>query len=489
MQNRKMITVALMIATFLASIEGTIVSTAMASIANDLQGVSLVSWVFAIYMLTISVSTLIYGKLADLYGRRRIFTLGTIIFLLGSMLCGLSQNMHQLIAFRALQGLGAGAVLPITTTIVGDIYPYEKRAKIQGLFSAIWAISGITAPLIGGFLVDTVSWRWIFYINLPFGILALILLWIFYHEKVDRHETKQIDYLGALLFTVAITCFLLPILLGGTYFSWTSPYMIGLFVSAFILMTLFLYVETKVVEPLLPLSLFRIPTVTFANVSGFLLSMILIGINIYLPIWIQGIHGYGATGAGLTLAPLGIGWVTGSNTIGQVLPKWGPKKSILIGFSCLLIGTFGLSQLTTTMSPWMIMGLMILIGFGFGFSMTTTVVLGQSGMQDGMRGVASATNGFLRSLGQTVGAAIFGALFNYLVFRQLDDSKGYTTGDLEKILNPETSQSISPEMLSDLREVLFTSVHMLFIFMCMVAVVSLIIGFKFPKQPPKEHTQ
>lgn len=485
-KNRKKVTIALIIATFLASIEGTIVSTATASIANDLQGVSLVSWLFTVYLLTMTVTTPIYGKLADLYGRRLIFTLGIILFLSGSALCGLAQSMEQLIFFRALQGLGAGAVMPITTTIVGDIYPYEQRAKIYGMFSAIWGVSGVVAPLLGGFLVDYVSWHWIFYINLPFGVVSLILLRLYLVETIDRSQAKQIDYLGAITFTVAVTSLLLGILLGGTHLPWASIEIVALFIAGSLLFTLFLYVETRVPEPMLPLKLFRIPSVTYANLSGFLLSIILIGINIYLPIWIQGVYGYGATGAGLSLIPMSLGWMISSNLASFVLLRLGPKRTILIGFSLILTSAVGLSLLESTVSPLILIGIMLLMGFGFGMSMTVSIVLGQSGMGTALRGVASSSNSFLRTLGQTVGSAILGAMFNWWTRIQLKDNPGYTSGDIELILNVKSSEQLSRTMLFDLREILSSSIHTVFLCMCLFALFALCIGFKFPHQPPVE---
>mgnify|MGYP001237540081 CR=1 FL=1 len=484
--NRKLVVFALMIATFLAAIEGTIVSAATAAIANDLKGVSLVNWIFTIYLLLMAVTTPIFGKLSDLYGRRSIFTLGSIIFLLGASLCGFAQTMKQLIWFRALQGLGAGAVIPMTTTIAGDLYPYEERAKILGLFSGIWAISGVIGPLLGGVLVDQLSWHWIFLINLPFGILSLILLWIFYKENVNKNKKKQIDYQGTFTFAVSITAFLLMILMGGTYIPWFSLTMLILFVVAIVFFLLFLYIETKAPDPMLPLSLFKIPSILYANLAAILLSIILIGLNIYPPIWMQGILGYGAIGAVLTSAPLSIGWVIGSNTVSWILLKLKPRITTFIGFMFLLLGTFGLTMLTQTSATWVICLMMFILGIGFGISMTVVVVLGQSGIQKNLRGIATATNVFVRTLGQAVGAAIYGAIFNYICLQQSMAKSIQSTSEIEQILRPETSKMLSAEVISTLRDILFQSLHVLFWVMCLFALCSILIGWKIPNQQPEE---
>lgn len=485
-RNRKFVTLALLIATFLAAIEGTIVSTATAAIASDLEGVSLVNWIFSIYLLLMSVTTPIFGKLSDIYGRRFIFTFGTVIFLLGSTLCGLAQSMEQLIGFRAIQGLGAGAVIPMTTTIAGDIYPYRERAKILGLFSAIWGISGVIAPLLGGFLVDYLSWHWIFYCNLPFGLISLLLLWMFFKENMNKKERKQIDYLGTITFTISMTTFLLAILLGGTFLPWLSKSMIGLLITAVLFFILFLRIETKAADPMLPLSLFKMPSILYANITGFLISIILIGINIYLPIWIQGIHGYGATGAGLALAPLSIGWVIGSNTVGSLLVKLTPRKMVLMGMTILFFSTFCLTLLRQTSDPWFIGVITFIMGIGFGYCMTMVILLGQSGIENQLRGIATAINTFIRTLGQTVGAAIFGAIFNYFTLRQVSGTTITSIEEIKQILRPETSRLLSGEMITQLREVLFQSVHLLFWGMVFIALFSFFIGWKIPHQQPEE---
>lgn len=483
--NRKFITLSLLIATFLAAIEGTIVSTATAAIASDLRGVSLVNWIFAIYLLLMTVATPIFGKISDLYGRRLVFTFGAVIFLLGSMLCGVAQTMMQLIWFRALQGLGAGAFMPMTVTIVGDVFPFQERAKVMGLFSAIWGISGVIAPLIGGVLVDQLSWRWVFYINLPFGLISLLMLWIYYKENTNQKKREKIDFKGIVTFTVSITTFLLAVLTGGTVFPWFSMSIIGLFLVSVLFFLLFLYIETQVSNPMLPLSIFKIPFIFNANVIGFLLSMILIGVTIYIPIWVQGLYGLGATGAGMVLAPLSVAWVIGSNTVGALLIKWGPRKTMFIGLILLFSGTFGLSVLDKTSSPWLLALLMFIVGLGFGFSMTVVIVLGQSGIENNLRGIATATNTFLRTLGQTVGAAIYGAFFNYLVLRYSGTFIN-SVDELEQILKPEAIQLFSEVTITKLRAILFQSVHPLFWIMCLFTICSIVFALRIPNHQPED---
>ncbi|TCS92853.1 MDR family MFS transporter [Hazenella coriacea] len=487
--NRRQVTIAMIIATFLASIEVTIVSTAMPRIVSDLGGIQLISWVFAIYLLTSAVTTPIYGKLADLFGRKIIFTVGTVLFLAGSMLSGLSQTMTQLILFRALQGIGAGAILPTTSTIIGDIYPYEQRAKIQGLFSAIWGLSGIIGPLVGGFLVDFVTWRWIFYLNIPFGLIAVVMLWIFLKEdQLETGTKKKIDYWGALTFTIAVTSFIYALLAGGTTYAWDSPVMIGLFLIGGLFLVIFFWIESKFSEPMLPLPLFKVPAIIVSNSTGFLSSMILIGITVYLPLWVQGVYGQGATEAGLALLPMSIGWPIGATWGGRLMLKIGPRKTAVLGLIALLFGSIWLSMVSAQTPYGYLIVIMSIIGFGFGFMTTVMSVVVQSSVEWNMRGVANSSNTFLRMLGQTLGVAIFGTMFNRWVMQYIQSqpqSIPIQSSDLNKLLDPNEIQKLPSVVIEVLKGSLESSIHHIFILLVVIAAATLLVSFWFPRQKPE----
>lgn len=484
--NRLNVTIAMMVATFLAAIEVTIVSTAMPRIVSDLGGIKLISWVFAIYLLTTAVTTPIYGKLSDLFGRKIIFTIGTVLFLIGSMLSGLSQSMEQLILFRALQGLGAGAVLPVTFTIIGDMYSFEERAKIQGFFSGVWGVAGIIGPLVGGFFVDTLSWRWIFYINVPVGLVSIVLVWIYLHESFEKKK-KHIDYWGALTFTIGMTSLLYALLSGGQTYAWDSAEIIGLFAITAISLILFFYIEARSPEPMLPLQLFKSRVIVIANLAGFFTSAILIGLNAYLPLWIQGILGQGATNSGLTLTPMSIGWPLGAILGGRLMLKIGSRMTNLIGMIALVAGSLWLSTVSLTTPQWIFVLIMLVVGFGFGFSVTVLSVVVQSAVDWSMRGAATSSNAFVRTLGQTLGIAVMGTFFNnvitdYLVSHAKGTAISYKKEDMNKLLNPDYAKNLPADVLALMREALSFALHHIYIVLAVISVLSLFVAFWLPDQ-------
>ncbi len=479
--NKRNVTIAVMIATFLAAIEGTIVSTAMPTIVSDLGGLHLISWVVSAYLLTSAVSTPIYGKLADLFGRKVVFGAGTTLFLIGSMLSGMAQSMEQLIWFRAFQGLGAGSIITITYTIIGDIYPFEERGKVQGWMSGIWGISGILGPLTGGFLVDYVSWHWIFYMNVPFGIVSIVLIWMFLHENVEK-KRKYIDYPGVLTFTVSTSALLYALLSGGTTHAWDSPVIAGLLGVALVGGALFFYIESKSPEPMLPLSLFRIRAISVTNLAGFLLAAVLVAISFYLPLWIQGVYGQGATGSGVTMIPMAIGWPLGAAWSGRLLATMGIRKTSLVGLAALVVGGFWLALIHVNTAHWTLFVLMFVVGFGFGFAFTSFTGAVLQAVDWNLRGAAMATNTFIRTLGQTLGIASFGTLFNHALIAATQ-----TLGvDVNKVLRPEETQLLPPDVLRSLREALASGLHQVFLVLAVLVVASLAVTLWYPRQTERE---
>ncbi|XWX62246.1 MDR family MFS transporter [Desulfitobacterium sp. AusDCA] len=453
--QRKMVTMAMLVSIFLVAIDTTIVTTAMPHIVQQLNGLNLISWVFAIYLLTTSVTTPIYGKLADLFGRKPIFIIGVMLFVVGSMISGTAQTMIQLIIFRAFQGLGAGAVTPLTFTIIGDLYSGEDRAKMQGVFSSIWGIAGLLGPLVGGLFVDQFSWRWIFYINVPIGIIAILLVHSFLHETQVKKEKKKIDYWGTIHFTLSMGSLLFALISGGEFYPWNSAVILSLFTTAFIFLILFLYVETKAAEPMLPLSLFKIPVIAISNIVGFLASSVLIGVDVYLPIWIQTLLGYSATSSGLTLMPMSFAWPLAATLAGRFMYKIGSKATAVFGAVLITAGSGWLLLVHLSSPYWYFVGLMIVIGFGMGFSLTPLTVLIQSAVGWSLRGAATASNTFFRSLGQTVGIAILGTAFN-------------------------SSLSTSIQHGVEMQNAMAQSMHLIFILIVAISIVNLMISFILP---------
>lgn len=459
---QRMITTGLLIATFLSAIEVTIISTAMPVIVGKLGGLDLISWVFAVYLLASAVTTPIFGKLADLFGRKMVFMVGVTLFVLGSILCGLSQSMEQLIWFRALQGLGAGALMPITFTIIGDIFNFEQRAKVQGLFSSMWGIAGIFGPLIGGFFVDYLSWHWIFFINIPFGLLSMLLIGKYLKETGEKRERK-IDYGGALTFMLGTATLLFALLSGGNEIPWNSSMMYTLIVTAVLFLALFIRIQLKHPEPMVPLSQFRLRDLAVSNLSSFLVSGILIGLTAYLPLWIQGVLQMGATSSGLTLTPMSLGWPIGAMLIGRLVVSRGYRQLSLMGMLLITLGAMSLAMIGVSTPSWLLVLIMFVMGIGFGFSMTVFTVVVQSAVDWSMRGAATSTNTFLRVLGQTLGIAVLGTILNQHI-------GGYT----------QSNSPVPPEILAG-------GLHNVFMILAILAIAALLVTLKIPAKQAQQY--
>lgn len=471
---KKQIMIALMLVTSLAAMEGTIVSTATPRITSDLSGIELVSWVYAIYMLATAVSTPIYGKLADLLGRKRVLLVGIVIFLIGSMLCGMAMNMTQLIVFRAIQGLGAGAVMPITMTIIGDLNKEaQARVKAQGWISAVWGVSGVIGPLLGGFLVDTLSWRYIFFLNVPFGLLSLFMIVKYYKEQILK-EKRHIDYPGAVTFSLGVIALLYALLTGSQTQQWTDNLLIGLFSSSFVLFILFIWIQKQSPEPLVPLNLFSNSTITTVNFLTLLMGGILISITVYLPLFTQGILGKSATAAGFMLMPMPVCWTIGSIFSGQLVSKLKPTYVITLGTIFLLIAASSLFSLTQEASDWFIYASIGILGLGMGIIMPVLMLIIQGSVPQHKRGTAISLNTFTNTFSQTLGAAVFGTLFNLQV-----NANG---GDSSMINSSFEHQKVDPDTLASVQGHLFVGIHTVFASIMILAFFAVIIGFVLIKK-------
>ncbi|MEH7455671.1 MFS transporter [Bacillus pseudomycoides] len=463
---RKKVMISLMLMTFLSAVEGTIVSTAIPRITSDLSGVELVSWVYAIYMLATAVSTPIYGKLADLFGRKKILLIGAGIFLIGSVLCGIVTSMEQLIVFRALQGIGAGAVMPITMTIIGDLYSEAKdRAKAQGWMSAVWGVSGVVGPLVGGFLVDSLSWRYIFFLNVPFGILACVMIATSYKESI-KPAKHHIDYPGAIIFSLSTIALLYALLTGSSKQNWGDITIISLLIFAAVSFIIFLFVEKKSPEPLIPLTLFSNRTLSTINVLTLIAGAMTISITMYLPIWSQGVLGKNATEAGLILMPVPVMWTFGAMLSGNLVGKLQTKQIILLGASVLSIATFLLSILSTHSPAFLIYVAVGLLGFGMGLITPIYMITIQAAVPAHTRGTAVGLNTFINTFSQTLGAAVFGTIFNTMIHAQ-----GIKNLDLVSSGGHGTSANI----VTGSQEALATSIHVIYMSTFALALLTLLI--------------
>jgi EmrB/QacA subfamily drug resistance transporter len=409
-RRKTLITLATLIGTFLAALDSTVVGTAMPTIVGDLGGLALYSWVFASYLLAATVTGPVFGKLSDTYGRKPIYIAGIFFFLLGSVLAGTSETMAGLITFRTLQGLGAGAVQPTAVTIVGDIFELESRARVQGLFGTVWGISAVIGPAVGGLVTDYISWRWVFYINLPFGLAAATLLAVSLSESFERRP-RRVDYLGATLLTSGLVAVLLALLGEGNIPSLSASTLALLF-GGLIALALFVTVERRAEDPMVPLGLFRDRIFAVGVLGNLALGGVLFGVSVYIPLFVQGALAGTAVTAGAVIAPLSIGWPVGSFIGGRVILRSGYRKTLLVGSCFIALGT-GLSVPVSETTPlWYVVLAVFIIGLGMGFSSTTYLVSVQNAVPWQRRGIATSSIVFFRTVGGSIGVAVMGALLN-----------------------------------------------------------------------------
>ena len=409
--ERRLVFGALMLVLLMAALDQTIVSTALPTIVGDLGGMQHLSWVVTSYLLASTVVGPLYGKLGDLYGRKRVLEIAIVLFLIGSALSGAAQDMTQLIVFRAVQGLGGGGLMVISMAVVGDLVAPRDRGRYQGLFGGVFGVATVAGPLLGGFFVDNLSWRWIFYINIPLGALALLVISVAfrYHQATERHA---IDWRGALTLTGGVSGVILYTSLGGTSYSWTAPGMLAALIGGLALLAVFPFVEGRAEEPILPLELFRNETFRTTSAISFVVGFALFGSVTFIPLYLQVVKGHTATESGLLMTPMMLGLLITGIGSGLLISRYGRYRVFpIVGTALSTVALYLLSRLGVTTSTQTAAGYMLLLGLGLGLTMQVLVLAAQNAVPHRLLGVTTSGSSLARQLGGSIGVSVFGAIF------------------------------------------------------------------------------
>lgn len=481
-----LLTASLMLAIALAALDVLIVGTAMPTIVGTLGGLSLYSWLVSAYLVTSTTTVPVFGRLADVYGRKPIFLAGIAVFLVGSILCGLSASMIQLVAFRAVQGLGAGAVMPMAMTIIGDVFSVEQRARMQALFSSVWGVSSIVGPPLGGLIVSYLSWRWVFFVNVPVGLLAMLLILVVYRERIEHHSRK-VDLAGAALLTIGVTTLLFALQETGQEEVVSGSSLALLYFLALGLLGAFVWWQSRSSDPTVPFSILRRPVIGVGYLLGLLAGLAQFGVGTYLPLYVQGAMTGTAMTVGAVMAPMSIGWPIGGIASGRLILRTGYKHVLSIGMAAIAVGTAGLLLLQPSTALALPMALSAIIGLGMGLSATPTMIAVQNAVGWSQRGVATALNQFFRTMGGALGVAIMGSMLNSDLSARLSGGES-PKGLLNSLLDPVGRAALSTETVGALSAALAASLHNLYLVVVAAGVVGLLVALVlFPGGSVQEH--
>jgi EmrB/QacA subfamily drug resistance transporter len=478
---------AVMLCTGLVALDATIIATAVPSIVQELNSFSQFPWLFSAYLLTLAATVPLYGKLADIFGRKPVLYFGIGAFLAGSVLCGLAWSMTALIAFRALQGIGAGAIQTLSLTVISDLYPVDERARAQSALSVVWGVCALLGPTLGGLLAQYLSWRWIFFLNLPLGAVATWMLARHLREVLQRRR-HTFDIRGALLLTVGCSLVILGLLEGGVSWAWTSGVSLGVFGVGLVMLAAFVQVERRAPEPVLPLWVFRRRTLVGGNLAAIAVGGLVIGVSSYVPTYVQGVLGAGALVAGLAFGPLSIGWPLAAAAAGRVYLRFGFRDTALSGSVVTVAGAVLCTTLNPTSSVWAVGLACFVVGLGLGLMFGPTAVAVQSVVDWDHRGVVTGAYVFSRSLGSAVGAALLGAVANSTLAGWMANPPRELAGAL-----PEPGQATSlvlsrdragasPEVVAYVRLGLHEAAHNVFVAMVVVAVLGVAALLLMPRR-------
>ncbi len=472
-----LVTIGIMFSLFLASMESTVVATAMPTIVGQLGGLEHYSWVFSAFMLASTTSVPLYGKLSDIYGRRRIYVIAMALFLIGSVMSGLANSMPQLIFARALQGLGAGGIQPLAFILIGEMFSLQQRAKMQGFFSGVWGFSSIAGPLLGGFIVDKFSWHWVFYINVLPGLLAAALVAFGWQEQAHSHERPKVDYLGAALLTSSIVSLLLGLMEFGSINSWS---LIVLAVALFIAL---LWVESRAADPILPLQLFRDRLFLTAVTHGIFTGWAMFGSVSFIPLFVQSVLGTSATQAGITITPMLLGWVTASIIGMRLILTVGHRKLGVIGTTLFVTGAFLMTLIGPNSSQIMMMVFVTMMGVGMGLSIPSFLVAVQTTVERRNLGTATSLLQFSRSMGGTLGVSVMGAALSIRLASNLSAS-GLDPKLVTALLDPLPGVEVVVD--AGVRLAMANAIHLVFVIAFVSAAFGLVAVFFTPHQELKE---